>query len=176
MLRRKLGRKIGHRKSLIRNLAASLVLYERIDTTLPKAKEVRRVVEKMIDLSKNQNLSAYRRLVGFFYDKNAAKKVYNELSARYKSRPSGFVRIFHLNNRLGDNAKIARIELVDRKVFVAAKKTIAEAKKESTAEEKPKFTRAQRIAQKRLDKLTSKGQKADVVTSVRSKAARKTGV
>jgi len=175
MLRRKLGRKSDHRKSLMRNLAASLVLYEKVDTTLPKAKELRSEVEKLIALSKNQNLNTLRYLLGYFYDKNAAKKVYNELSARYKDRGSGFIRLYHLNNRLGDNAQLARIELVDRKVFIAAKKVAEKSKKEDRVRE-PKLSRTQIKAQKRLDKLLVSSQKGGVVTSVRTKAARKTGV
>ena len=175
MLKRKLGRKSDHRKSLIRNLATSLVLYEKVDTTLPKAKELRSEVEKLIAVSKNQNLNTYKYLLGYFYDKNAAKKIYNELSARYKDRQSGFVRLYHLGNRLGDNARLARIELVDRKVFVTPKKTTHVPTKEEKVKQ-PKLSRAQVKAQKRLDKLTSTEQKGGIVTSVRTKAARKTGV
>ena len=173
---RKLSRKAAHRKSLERNLAASLVLYERIDTTLPKAKEVRRVVERLISRAKKQNLSSYRELQGFFYDRNAAKKVYTELASRYKNRSSGFVKIFRLGNRPGDNASPARVELVDRKVFVAPKKiekvTNTNKKKEVVSEK----TRAEIMAEKRLEKLKSVQQKGGVVTAVRTKAARKTGV
>lgn len=171
---RKLGRKIGHRKSLLRNLAASLVLYEKIDTTRAKAKEVRPEVEKLISLGKKQNLAAYRKLNGYFYDKNAAKKVYKELSSRYAERESGFIRSFHLGPRLGDDSQMTRLELVDRKVFVDSSKK----KGETSAEEKKTTERVDkntRRAEKKLEKLTKTRDQSGIVTSVRTKAARKTG-
>jgi len=171
---RKLGRKIGHRKSLMRNLAASLVLYEKIETTEAKAKDVKSYVEHMITISKAGDLSAYRRLLAYFYDKNAAKKVYEELAKRYSDRQSGFIRSYHIGNRLGDNSKMMRLELVDRKVFSAPKKTTAEKSKDLDATEE-KIDKKELKAQRKMDKLTSTSQKAGVITSVRSKATRKTG-
>jgi len=175
MLGRKLGRKIGHRKSLLRNLAASLVLYERIDTTKAKAKEVRPEVEKLINLGKKHNLVAYRKLISYFYDKNAAKKVYEELSTRYAARNSGFIKVYHLGPRLGDDSEMIRLELVDRKVFVDKSK-----KKEEkiTSEQKPdsvKIDKRALRAERKLEKLTKTQEKSGIVTSVRTKAARKTG-
>jgi len=171
----KLGRKIGHRKSLIRNLAASLVLYEKVDTTLAKAKAVKPVVEKMITVSKGQDLKSYRQLLSFFYDKNASKKLRDELAIRYKERTSGFVRLYHLDNRLGDNSQMARLELVDRKVFAPVKKAASE-KKESEKVEVEKLDKKEIKAQRKLEKLASTEQKGGITTSVRSKASRKTGV
>ncbi|MCX6810876.1 MAG: 50S ribosomal protein L17 [Candidatus Berkelbacteria bacterium] len=171
---RKLGRKIGHRKSLMRNLAASLVLYEKIETTEAKAKDVKSYVEHLITISKAQDLSAYRRLLAYFYDKNAAKKVYEELAARYTDRPSGFIHTYHIGNRLGDNSKMMRLELVDRKVFSATKKTTAEKAKDSENTEE-KIDKKDIKAQRKLDKLSSTSQKGGVITSVRSKATRKFG-
>ena len=171
---RKLGRKIGHRKSLMRNLAASLVLYEKIETTEAKAKDVKSYVEHLISLSKVQDLNAYRQLLAYFYDKNAAKKVYNELSKRYADRPSGFIRLYHIGNRLGDNSKMIRLELVDRKVFAAPKKVVTDSDKSEAI--KPKLDKKEIKAQKKLEKLTSTSQRGGVVTSVRTKAGRKTGV
>lgn len=172
---RKLGRKIAHRKSLLRNLAASLVLYEKIDTTRSKAKEVRPVVEKLISIGKKQNLTSYRKLLGYFYDRNAAKKVYSELSVRYDKRQSGFVRAYQLGPRLGDDSQITRLELVDRKVFVdkSKKKNVSEPKEIKQDEKVDK--KAQR-AEKKLAKLAQTREQSGVVTSVRTKAARKTGV
>lgn len=171
---RKLGRKIGHRKSLLRNLAASLVLYEKIDTTRAKAKEVRSEVERLIALGKKQNLSSYRKLIGYFYDKNAAKKVFRELSSRYGKRQSGFVRVYQLGSRLGDNSQIVRLELVDRKVFIDPNKKAEDKTKEKSPEKKTD-KKALR-AEKKLEKLTKTKEQAGVVTQVRTKAARKTGV
>jgi large subunit ribosomal protein L17 len=172
---RKLGRKIGHRKSLMRNLAASLVLYEKIETTEAKAKDVKSYVEHMITISKGQDLASYRRLLAYFYDKNAAKKVYQELAARYSSRPSGFIRSYHIGNRLGDNSKMMRLELVDRKVFAAPKKVVAE--KSAVADENvdAKQIKKDAKAERKLEKLSATSQKAGVITSVRTKSTRKTG-
>lgn len=172
---RKLGRKIGHRKSLLRNLAASLVLYEKIDTTRAKAKEVRSEVEKLISLGKKQNLAAYRKLIGYFYDQNAAKKVFKELSSRYITRQSGFVKVYHLGPRLGDDSQITRLELVDRKAFVDSNKRKAEKKPEEKTLAK-KIDKKTLRAEKKLEKLTKTRERSGVVTSIRSKAARKTGV
>lgn len=171
---RKLGRKIGHRKSLMRNLAASLVLYEKIETTEAKAKDVKSYVEHMITISKAGDLNAYRRLLAYFYDKNAAKKVYVELAKRYADRSSGFVRTYHIGNRLGDNSKMIRIELVDRKVFAAPKKVVDKANGTKDGEEIIDEKKI-RKNEKKLEKLTSTSQKGGVVTSVRSKATRKIG-
>ncbi len=176
MLSRKLGRKIAHRKSLLRNLAASLVLYEKVDTTKAKAKELRPEVEKLISLAKKQNLGSYRKLLSYFYDKNAAKKVYHELSARYENRSSGFIRLYHIKNRLGDNSEMIRLELIDRKVFIAEKKTAASKTKDEIKDTNQKIDKKTLRAQKNLEKLTTTQEKAGIVTSVRTKAARKTGV
>ncbi|MCX6812702.1 MAG: 50S ribosomal protein L17 [Candidatus Berkelbacteria bacterium] len=175
MISRKLGRKIANRKSLMRNLAASLILFEAIETTAAKAKSVRGEVDRLISLGKKQDLPAYRKLLAYFYDKNVAKKIYDELSKRYDSRNSGFVKMYHLKNRLGDNAEMIRLELIDRKVFVAPKKIV----KEKTAEEKPSDIKTEkkiRRAERKIQKLTKTQEKSGVVTQIRTKAARKTGV
>ena len=176
MLEKKLGRKLGHRKSLLRNLATSLVLYEQIDTTRAKAKEVRPCVEKLISIGKKHDLTAYRKLLSYFYDRNAAKKIYHELSDRYAERNSGFVRVFHLEPRLGDNSEMIRLQLVDHKVFIDKSK---KKEKKSTSEQKPdtdKINKKTFRAEKKLEKLTKTQEKSGIVTSVRTKAARKTGV
>lgn len=160
----------------MRNLAASLVLYEKIETTEAKAKDVKSYVEHMITISKAGDLNAYRRLLAYFYDKNAAKKVYDELSKRYASRTSGFIRLYHIGNRLGDNSKMARLELVDRKIFAPVKKTTVDKTSDGAAASDQKLDRKEIKAQKKMEKLTSTSQRGGVVTSVRTKAGRKTGV
>ena len=160
----------------MRNLAASLVLYEKIETTQAKAKDVKSYVEHMITISKAGDLNAYRRLLAYFYDKNAAKKVYDELSKRYASRPSGFIRLYHIGNRLGDNSKMARLELVDRKIFAPVKKTVALKTPGETTVTDQKLDKKEIKAQKKMEKLTSTSKRGGVVTSVRTKAGRKTGV
>jgi len=177
MSKRKLGRKINHRKSLLRNLATSLILYEKVDTTLPKAKEVRSTVEKIITTAKSNDLTAFRKLFSFFYDKNAARKVIKELVPRYKDRQSGYVRIFQMKNRLGDNSPLARIELIDRKVFIKPEEVKkAETKKTEKEIKSEKIDKKSLKTLRKLDKLSATREKSGVVTSVRTKAARKTGV
>lgn len=117
-MNRKLGRNPDHRDHLLRNLADSLVLYERIDTTEAKAKEVKRFVDQAIARALPNDLPAQRRTRSIFFDKNAAIKVIKELVPRYSDRKSGFVKSFRLKNRLGDNAPMMRLELVDRMTFV----------------------------------------------------------
>ena len=170
---RKLGRKIGHRKSLMRNLAASLVLFEKVDTTEAKAKEVKAIVDKMIGIAKKQDLASYRTLLSYFYDENAAKKLFEELAKRYENRNSGYIHMYHIGNRLGDNSKMIKLELIDRKVFVTKKADKTE-KKESQ-EPEVKNTKSEVKSQKKLDQLSKTQQKSGVTTSVRTKAARKTG-
>jgi len=125
-MNRKLGRKKPNRDHLMRNLSTSLILFETIDTTEAKAKEVKPFVEKIISRSKKDNLESKRYLSSVLFDDNAAKKVSLELLPRYKERKSGFVRSFHLKNRLGDNAPMMRLSLVDAKVFVEPKKAVKE--------------------------------------------------
>lgn len=120
---RKLGRKKSNKEHLIRNLATSLVLYEAINTTEAKAKVVKSYLEKIIARNKDNTLAEKRAIFSKFFDKKASQKMINELFPRYQSRNSGFIRSFHLENRLGDNAKMMRLELVDMKVFVTKEKT-----------------------------------------------------
>lgn len=108
---RALSRKTASRKSLLRNLATSLVLYERIETTEAKAKEVKGEVEHMIYLAKKNDLASRRRLLGYFFDKNATKKVLEVLLPRYEKDNSGFIKSYRKGNRLGDGAMIMILEL-----------------------------------------------------------------
>ena len=107
---KKFGRSSAHRKAMMRNMVTNLVLQESIRTTLPKAKEVRRVVEGLITLAKaNDHLAVKDTLK----DKNAYKKLFEVLAARYQNRPGGFTRIYRAGVRQGDNAQVAIIKLVD---------------------------------------------------------------
>lgn len=108
---RALSRKYANRKSLLRNLATSLVLYERITTTTAKAKETKPIVERLINRSKTGDLAARRRLLAYFFDEKATKKVLEVLVPRYKDKKSGFVRIYKLGTRLGDGAEESILEL-----------------------------------------------------------------
>ena len=108
---RALSRKKPYRKSLLRNLATSLVLYERITTTTAKAKETKPIVERLINRSKSGDLAARRRLLAYFFDEKATKKVLEVLVPRYKNKKSGFIRIYKLGTRLGDGAEESILEL-----------------------------------------------------------------
>lgn len=107
-----LGREKAPREALIRNLAAQIVLYERVKTTEAKAKAVRPFVEKMITIGKIDNLVNRRKLLQFFYFKNPVRKILEVLGPRYKDRKGGYTRIVKLGQRKGDGAKMAIIELV----------------------------------------------------------------
>ncbi len=117
---KKLGRNGTHRRALMRNLATELFRHERIETTLGKAKALRPVAEKLITLAKRGDLHA-RRLAGAqIQDQETLKKLFADLGVRFQDRPGGYLRILKLDNRIGDNAPMARIELVDGPVAAAA--------------------------------------------------------
>ena len=132
---RKLGRTTEHRISLLRNLAASLFIHERIRTTLAKAKELRPFAERLITLSKKDSLHARRRALRIMVHKEAVAKLFRDLSARFADRPGGYTRILKLGPRQGDGAPMAYIELVD---FAFAPQKREPVSKKEKAEAKPK--------------------------------------
>jgi len=107
-----LGRKAAPRRSLLRSLIESVVLYEKVKTTEAKAKIIRPLVEKAITVGKTPTLTARRKLMTVFHSEAAVKKVIEELGPRYKTRKGGFTRITKLGHRLNDSAEMAQIELV----------------------------------------------------------------
>lgn len=107
-----LGRKKGPREAMIRNLATSIVLYEKVKTTETKAKTIKPIVEKYVTKSKKNDLHTRRQLLSFFYDENAVKKLLEEVGPRYKERPGGYLRITKLGRRQGDNAPMVEISFV----------------------------------------------------------------
>ncbi|RLK51258.1 LSU ribosomal protein L17P [Alkalispirillum mobile] len=111
---RQLGRNSAHRKAMYRNMAASLFKHEAIKTTLPKAKELRRVAEPLITLAKNDSVAARRSAFDRLRDKEVVGKLFEELGPRYQDRPGGYLRILKCGFRPGDNAPMAFVELVDR--------------------------------------------------------------
>lgn len=112
---RKLNRTSAHRKAMFKNMSASLIENELIKTTLPKAKDLRRVIEPMITHAKNNDTVAARRLAfARLRDRDAVQKLFAELAPRYKERPGGYVRILKCGYRPGDQAPMAYVELVDR--------------------------------------------------------------
>ena len=111
---RKLNRNSSHRKAMFRNMAASLMNHEVIKTTLPKAKELRRVAEPLITMAKNDSAANRRLAFNRLRDRDVVTKLYNELGPRYKDRPGGYLRILKMGFRAGDKAPMALVELVDR--------------------------------------------------------------
>ncbi len=111
---RKLNRTTSHRLAMFRNMAVSLLRHEAIKTTLPKAKELRRVVEPLITLGKKDSLANKRLAFNRLRDREMVVKLFGELGARYANRNGGYLRILKMGFRVGDNAPMAYVELVDR--------------------------------------------------------------
>lgn len=111
---RKLNRTSSHRLAMLRNMAVSLLRHEAIKTTLPKAKELRRVVEPLITLGKKPSLANRRLAFDRTRDRDIVSKLFNELGPRYTNRNGGYLRILKMDFRVGDNAPMAFVELLDR--------------------------------------------------------------
>jgi len=118
---RQLSRNSSHRNATLRNMASSLVRHEAIKTTLPKAKELRRVVEPLITMAKRDSVSARRLAFNRTRDREVVTKLFNELGPRYQARPGGYLRILKCGFRAGDKAPMAYVELVDRPAPEAVK-------------------------------------------------------
>ena len=127
---KKLNRTSEHRKALIKNMLNSLIKYEQIITTLPKAKLLRPQAEKLITLGKTKNLTNTRVLISKLQDKSNANKILNTLSKRYEKRSGGYTRIIKAGFRYGDNSPMAVIEFVDREG--QSKRKFTKKKKEDT--------------------------------------------
>lgn len=110
---RRLGRTTSHRAAMLRNMVTSLLDQERIVTTVPKAKEARRIAEQMITLGKRGDLHARRQALSFIRSKDIVAKLFDQLSVQYANRQGGYTRIIRTGNRLGDAAPMAIIELVE---------------------------------------------------------------
>ena len=145
---RKFGRTSAHRKALFRNMVTALIDKERIRTTLAKAKELRGKVEKTITLGKKGTLHARRHALKLVADKESLKKLFGPLAERYANRPGGYTRVIKLGHRLGDDAPMAFIELVDREGESAANLAEKEKKK---AKEAPKKKVAKAEDEKKKD-------------------------
>ncbi len=118
---RKLNRTWSHRKAMFANMAQALVKHEQITTTLPKAKELRPIVEKLVTLGKRGDLHARRLLIARTRSEATAAKIIDVLAPRYKKRPGGYIRILKAGFRYGDNAPMAVIEFVDRDIEAKGK-------------------------------------------------------
>ena len=139
---RKLNRTSAHRKAMFKNLAASLIKYEQITTTLPKAKDLRPIIEKMITLGKKGTLHSRRLLLSRLPKDAKITKLFNDFPDRYKNRSGGYTRILKKGFRYGDSAPMAIIEFVDRDV--QAKKVDVKKKdiKQDPKKEEPKLATA----------------------------------
>jgi len=128
---RKLGRTTEHRRALFRNQLCSIIAHERIITTLPKAKELRPIVEKMVTLGRQAESVHARRLAGeWISDRDIIKRLFTEIAPRFAERPGGYTRIVKLGPRRGDGAELAILEFVDYKLPEAKAKGTGETKKE----------------------------------------------
>ena len=117
---RKLNRTSSHRLAMFRNMSVSLLQHEVIKTTLPKAKELRKVIEPLITSGKTNTLSNQRLAFDRLRDRDIVKKLFDEIGPRYATRPGGYLRVLKCGFRVGDNAPMAFVELVDRPVAVEA--------------------------------------------------------
>jgi large subunit ribosomal protein L17 len=151
---RKLGRTSSHREALFRNQLQSLVQKERIITTLPKAKELRPIAERVITHGKSDTVHARRWVLRWVLKRDLVKKVFDEISPRFAERPGGYLRIVKLGPRQGDGAEMAVLELVDRVESASESKSSAAAKKKGAAARKAAASKASaRLAGKSARKV-----------------------
>ncbi|HTO29683.1 MAG TPA: 50S ribosomal protein L17 [Pararhizobium sp.] len=132
---RKLNRTASHRKAMFANMAASLIEHEQIVTTLPKAKEIRPIVEKLVTLGKRGDLHARRQAISQIRDVAVVAKLFDAIATRYATRNGGYLRIMKAGFRHGDNAALAVIEFVDRDTSAKGAKDIARVAAEAEAAE-----------------------------------------
>jgi len=150
---RQLSRNSAHRHALLRSLAAALLRFESIRTTVPKAKELRRVVEPIITLAKTDSLAARRRAFSHLRDEALVAKLFADIGPRFKTRAGGYTRILKLEPRPGDAADMALMELVDK---AQARETMAAPPAEPPAPEKKKRTRKKKVEAKSEAKAEEK--------------------
>lgn len=159
---KKLGRTSAHKKAMFRNMVTSLILNDRIETTLPKAKELRRWADKMVTLAKKNTVSARRQAMQVLQDRAALQKLFSSLVLRYKERAGGYTRIMKLGFRHGDNAAMAVIEYLT-----------AEAKQPAKSKEGAPKTTAKKTAPKRAAAKPSAKKVATAKRAAPKKSAKK---
>lgn len=146
MLTRKFGRKKAARSHMLRNLAASVILFEKVETTEAKAKEIRRMIDRSITVAKKNTLASRRELESLYFDKNVAKKLVEVLAPRYTDRPSGYTRLLKLGQRAGDGVDKALLLLIpDTKADAKAE---AKAAKTTKTEAKAEEAESTKVAEK----------------------------
>jgi large subunit ribosomal protein L17 len=127
-----LGRTASHRHAMLANMASSLIVHKRINTTLAKAKALRKYVEPLITKSKQDTTHSRRTVFSYLQDKDAVSELFREISVKIMERPGGYTRIIKTGNRLGDNAEMALIELVDyNEIYFGSKKEVKSTAKKS---------------------------------------------
>ena len=138
---KKLNKTSSHRKAMFMNLSNALIKHEQITTTLAKAKELKRFVEKIITLGKKGNLQSRRKAISILQDQAMTKKTFDILADRYKDRSGGYTRVIKLGNRFGDNSPMAVIEFVDRDEDAKGKDSgpVIEKKSSEEIEEQPQI-------------------------------------
>jgi large subunit ribosomal protein L17 len=160
---RKLGRTTSHRLAMLRNMVTSLLEHEQIETTDAKAKEVRRVAERMITLGKRGDLHARRLAMRVVRSREVATKLFDELAPRYQARPGGYTRVLKTRRRVGDAAPMSLVELVDREAAAPAKgEAPARAGKPARARKAKAEPAAAEAAKPRRAKAAGKAKQAAV--------------
>jgi len=132
---RKLNRTSAHRKAMFSNMAVALIKHEQIETTLPKAKDLRPIVEKLVTLGERGGLHARRQVLSYLHDRVITEKLFSTLAQRYSGRPGGYLRVLKKGFRYGDAAPLAVIEFVDRDLEAKGKDS-GPSQKDEAAEEK----------------------------------------
>ena len=176
---RKFGRTSAHRKALFRNMVTALIDRERIRTTLAKAKELRGKVEKTITLGKKGTLHARRYALKLVADKGSLKKIFGPLAERYANRPGGYTRVIKLGSRLGDDAPMAFIELVDREGDTPVKekkKVEGAANKKKAVDQKTDDTKKDKKTSTKSPTSKTAGKKSDGEKKKVTPAAKKKAV
>jgi large subunit ribosomal protein L17 len=165
-----LGRTANHRKAMMANMAASLILHKRIKTTTAKAKALRVYVEPLITKSKDDSTHARRMVFGFLQNKEAVTELFREVSPKIADRPGGYTRILKIGTRLGDNADMCIIELVDYNdnLLAAKEETAAKSGRRRRRGTKKKETADQPVAEKAMETATSESVTGEEVSEVES--------
>ncbi|MEE1945713.1 50S ribosomal protein L17 [Pedobacter sp. KR3-3] len=154
-----LGRTTSHRKAMLANMASSLIKHKRISTTLAKAKALRVYVEPLITKSKNDTTHSRRIVFSYLQDKDSVTELFRDVATKVANRPGGYTRIIKLNNRLGDNAEMALIELVDYNEVYG--KDAAAADKKTTRRSRSKAKRADAPATEAKEEKAPKAEKVE---------------
>jgi large subunit ribosomal protein L17 len=179
---KKLGRTREHRRALMRNLCRSLFIFEKIKTTLPKAKATRQVAERLIEFAKKNDIAAKRRIYQYLPDHKLVKIICDEIGPKFASRSGGYTRINRLGPRLGDGAEMVLLELVEqsdasmiaqRRKLIERRQLVESKKEKKTKEKKPKEKKFEEKKSKAEPKETKKEKKTTTTKSSKVKKTKK---